>query len=45
MNAEKKYAVIQDVEYYDGDCQHPKGWSVSVATQGSTPWATNYLTV
>ena len=32
MNAEKKYAVIQDVEYYDGDCQHPKGWSVSVAT-------------
>ena len=32
MDAEKKYAVIQDVEYYDGDCQHPKGWSVSVTT-------------
>jgi hypothetical protein len=28
----KKYAVICDTEYYGGDCQHPKGWSVSVAT-------------
>lgn len=29
---EKTYAVIQDVEYYQGDCQHPKGWSIDIAT-------------
>jgi hypothetical protein len=32
MESPKKYAVITDTEYYGGDCQHPKGWSISVAT-------------
>lgn len=29
---ERKYAVIEDVGYYDGDVQHPSGWKLSVAT-------------
>jgi len=26
------YAVIKDVEYYAGDCQHPAGWDASIAS-------------
>ena len=29
---DKQYAVIEDVEYYQGDCQHPKGWELKIAT-------------
>lgn len=29
---ERRYAVIEDVGYYDGDVQHPSGWRLSVAT-------------
>lgn len=29
---EKKYAVIRDTEYYQGDSQHPEGWGVAIAT-------------
>ena len=27
----KQYAVLKDVTYYGGNCQHPSGWGLSVA--------------
>lgn len=39
---EKKYAVVEEVEYYDGDCQHPKGWNISVATYADKEDYTEY---
>lgn len=32
---DKLYAVIEDTTYYDGDCQHPQGWRISIASIGS----------
>jgi hypothetical protein len=29
---ERRYVVIEDVGYYDGDVQHPSGWQLSVAS-------------
>lgn len=29
---EKKFAVLENATYYAGDCQHPSGWALSVAT-------------
>ena len=28
----EEYTVIEDVSYYGGDCQHPSGWELTVAT-------------
>jgi hypothetical protein len=28
----EKYAVLEHVEYYGGDVQHPSGWGLEVAT-------------
>ena len=29
---DKQYAVIEETEYYKGDCQHLKGWELKIAT-------------
>ena len=28
---DRTYAVLIDTGYYDGDCQHPSGWSLRIA--------------
>ncbi len=28
----QQYAVIRDTSYYQGDCQHPRGWTVEIET-------------
>lgn len=31
---EEKYVVLQDIEYYGGNCQHPDGWELRIETDG-----------
>jgi hypothetical protein len=28
---DKTYTVIKDIKYYTGDCQHPNGYSITIA--------------
>jgi hypothetical protein len=29
---DRQYVVLHDTQYYAGDCQHPQGWSLDIAT-------------
>ena len=29
---ENEYVVLKDTQYYSGNCQHPRGWGLSIAS-------------
>lgn len=40
---ERQYAVLQDVGYFGGDCQHPSGWRLTVATVTDNGYETDCI--